>query len=110
MDEAFLFRKSLLLIGVLTWARFVTWPLAWIAMFGLIYLKFKMKKEFFSLTLFTWWSMVVIGLLIIFSLIAAYFTLPENDREYRTVLYVTVLTALPILIPCLIGIFFKPKF
>lgn len=109
MSEEQLFRIALAPTAFFIWARYVTWPLFIIGASALIFCRIRPAETPITKLVFVQKAMVAVAVLLSISLAAAYFLIPETDRQLGVFWYGALLGSLPVLIPSIAAIFLSPK-
>lgn len=109
MSEELLFRIALAPTAFFIWARYVTWPLFIIGTSVLIFCRIRPAAIPITKLVFVQKAMVAVAVLLSISLAAAYFLIPETDRQLGLFWYGALLGSLPVLIPSFAAIFLSPK-
>ena len=81
MSEELLFRIALVPTAFFIWARYVTWPLFIIGASVLIHFRSRPEEGAITNLLFVHKALVAVAVLLSISLVAAYFLIPETDRQ-----------------------------
>jgi hypothetical protein len=108
MEQEFIFRASFFTLGILSKAWYLTWPFYSLCMAMLILNRFRPLTLLHSILMPSWWVLTVTCILLISCFLIALITMPK-DGGSGLVFYTAFMVSLPILIPCLIAIFFKPN-
>ncbi|MGE5452084.1 MAG: hypothetical protein ACM3VZ_09625 [Acidobacteriota bacterium] len=108
MTEELLFRIALAPTAFFIWARYVTWPLFIIGAAALIFFRVRPVAIPIKKLVFVQRSMVAVAVLLSISLVAAYFMIPDTDRQLGVFWFGALLGSLPVLIPAAVAVFLSP--
>jgi hypothetical protein len=109
MTEAWLFKKSLVLIAYLSATPYLSWPIFIISGLFFLFNRFYPIPAWQAPLLKVWIGFVIIGIAIATSLVFAFFTRPANNQVAGTMMYISLIASLPIIIPLLIISLCKPS-
>ena len=108
MEKVAPFQHAIFFIALLVKFRYVTWPFFGAICALLITNRIYPTRTITAIAGYLWWISLTTFVLLLMSIIAAWY-LSYEDKYERLALYGLVVATSPILISCAISLLFKPK-